>query len=61
MPNDDELDGYIEYAAKVLAVPLRPDWLPAVRENLAVTLKHAATVSKFPLPDDAEPAPVFQA
>ena len=38
-----------------------PEWLPAVKANLEVTLKHAATVAEFDLPDDAEPAPVFRA
>ena len=61
MPSDDELDGYIEHAAKVLALPLRPEWKPAVRQNLNVTLMLGATVFEFPLPDDAEPAPVFKA
>jgi len=61
MPNDDELDGYIEHAAKALALPLLPEWKPVVRENLKVTLALAATVCEFPLPDDAEPAPVFRA
>jgi hypothetical protein len=32
-----------------------------VRANLDVTLKHAAFVAEFELPDDAEPAPVFKA
>jgi len=61
MPNDDELDRYIDTAALILQLPMQPEWKAAVRENLAVTLKHAATVSEFPLPDDTEPAPVFQA
>lgn len=61
MPTDDELDGYIAAAAQVLRLPLLPEWKPAVRENLTVTLAFAAAVGEFPLPDDAEPAPVFQA
>ena len=61
MPTDDELDLYIEQAAKVLGVPVRPEWRPAVRENLAVTLRIATAVYDFPLPDDAEVAPVFRA
>ena len=35
--------------------------MPAVRGNLAVTLRLAALVSAFTLPDDADPAPVFKA
>ena len=45
----------------MLALPIDPAWLPAVRSNLDVTLKHAAAVAEFNLPDDAEPAPVFRA
>jgi hypothetical protein len=40
---------------------MKSDWLPAVKANLEVTLNHAALVAKFELPDDAEPAPIFEA
>jgi hypothetical protein len=36
-------------------------WMTAVREHLRVTLAHGAKVASCPLPDDAEPAPVFKA
>jgi hypothetical protein len=58
---DDPLDAYIDAAAKLLAIPLEPEWKPAVRFNLEATLKLAAEVDAFALPDDAEPAPVFGA
>jgi hypothetical protein len=61
MSTDVDLDRYIEHAASMLSLPLRPEWKPAVRENLAVTLAIAAAVQEFPLPDDIEPAPVFRA
>ena len=57
----DPLDEFIAAAAAALQLPLEPDWQTAVKANLAVTLKHAATVAEFALPDDAEPAPVFRA
>ena len=57
----DPLDDFIDAAAQALQLPIAPEWKPAVKANLAVTLKHAATVAEFPLPDDAEPAPVFRA
>ena len=57
----DPLDDFIAAAAAALGLPLEPDWQPAVKANLAVTLKHAALVGEFPLPDAAEPAPVFEA
>jgi hypothetical protein len=40
---------------------MEPGWLPAVRANLDVTLKHATLVAEFELPDNAEPAPIFAA
>ncbi len=57
---EDGLDNFIAAAAVVLGLPLEEAWKPAVRANLAVTLRHAATVEEFKLPDDAEPAPVFE-
>jgi hypothetical protein len=61
MPTDSEVDAHIKATARVLGLPLAAEWLPAVRENLAVTLKHAATVGEFSLSDEADPAPVFRA
>ena len=58
---EDGLDDFIAAAAAALGLPLEEAWKPAVRANLAVTLRHAATVEEFELPDDAEPAPVFKA
>ena len=57
----DALDGLIEAAAQALDLPLEPAWQPAIKANLAVTLRQAALVTDFPLPDDAEPAPIFHA
>jgi len=57
----DPLDDFIDSAAKALSLPLDPAWKPAVRANLEVSLKLGNLVSEFPLPDDAEPAPVFKA
>jgi len=57
----DPLDTFIIAAADALDLPAKPAWLPAIKANLAVTLRHAAAVAAFDLPDDAEPAPVFRA
>ena len=61
MPSDAPLDAYIAAAARVLDLPIDPAWQPAVRANLALTLRLAALVAEFPLPDEAEAAPVFEA
>jgi len=55
------LDDYIVSAAAALDLPLDEAWKPAVKANLEVTLGHAGAVADFKLPDDAEPAPVFEA
>jgi hypothetical protein len=59
MVNSDPLDDFIAASARALGLPMKTDWLPAVKANLDVTLKHAALVAEFELPDDAEPAPIF--
>jgi len=58
---DETLDEFIAAAARALSLPVEPEWKPAIRANLQATLKHAALVDEFPLPDEAEPAPVFRA
>ena len=57
----EPLDHFIDAAAHALALPIEPAWKGAIRTNLAVTLAIAASFAEFPLPDDAEPAPVFVA
>jgi Protein of unknown function (DUF4089) len=57
----DPLDGFVAAAARALALPVEPQWLPAIRANLEVNLRLAAFVAEFVLPDESEPAPVFRA
>jgi hypothetical protein len=59
--DDDTLDKLIDASAAALGPPIEPEWKPAIRANLAVTLRLAAMVAEFELPDEAEPAPVFEA
>jgi hypothetical protein len=58
---DAALDAFIEAGARMMGLPLDPAWMPAIRANLKVTLAHGATAGSFPLPDEAEQAPVFKA
>ena len=58
---DTSLDDFIVAAAAALRLPLEEAWKPAVKANLDVTLRHAANVAEFKLPDDVEPAPIFGA
>jgi hypothetical protein len=60
-PAADALDDFVAAAARALDLPLDPAWKGAVKTNLQVTLALAASFADFPLPDDAEPAPVFTA
>jgi hypothetical protein len=57
----DPLDGFIEAAARVLALPVEPQWLAAIKANLETNLELAAFVAEFALPDETEPAPIFTA
>jgi hypothetical protein len=57
----DTLDDYIVAAGHALDLPIEPAWRGAIKANLAVTLRLAARYADFPLPDDAEPAPVYVA
>jgi hypothetical protein len=55
------LDEFIAAAARELGLKIDKAWLPTVRSNLEVTLRHGALVASFPLPDEIDPAPVFEA
>lgn len=55
------LDAYIDAAAALLAIPLDPAWVASIGANLTVLGAAADLVAGFPLPDEAEPAPVFAA
>jgi len=57
----DSLDTYIDAAAEALGLTIEPQWKPAVRANLEVSLKLARLVDEFPLPDETEPASIFRA
>jgi hypothetical protein len=57
----ESIDNLIEAAAAALALPIESQWKPGIKSNLQVTLRLAAMVAEFELPDEAEPAPVFEA
>jgi 1-carboxybiuret hydrolase subunit AtzG-like len=57
----DPLDDFVEAAARALNLKVQPAWKGAVKANLATTFALAASFADFPLPDDAEPAPIFLA
>jgi hypothetical protein len=57
----DAVETLVTAAGQALALPIDPSWRAGVTFNLQLLLKHAASIGDFPLPDDAEPAPVFRA
>ncbi len=57
----DAIDALVAANAEALRLPIDPAWLGGVKFNLQLILHLAALVDEFPLPDDAEPAPVFHA
>jgi hypothetical protein len=59
--DDETLDKLIDASTAALSLPIDPAWKPAIKANLQVTLRLAAIVDAFELPDEAEPAPVFEA
>ena len=61
MAEKDSLDDYIEAASKILRLPVKDAWKPAVRANLEVSMRLARLVDEFEFSDEAEPASVFTA
>ena len=57
----DSLDDLVDAAARALDLPIAPERRGAVKADLAVTFALAELFADFPLPDDAEPAPIFVA
>ena len=51
----------IDGLAAALGIPMRPEFREGVATNLAISLRLATLVAAFPLDDESEIAPVFQA
>ena len=58
---EDSLDDYIDAASKLLRLPVKDAWKPAVRANLEVSMRLARMVDEFEFSDEAESASVFSA
>jgi hypothetical protein len=56
----DELDVWLDANAALLGITVAPEWRDAVRLHLGITRSMAERVMAFPLPDEADPAPVFR-
>lgn len=58
---NDPLLTLIDAASEMLALKIDTAWLPSIRANLEVSLRLAALVDEFQLPDDHEAAGIFHA
>ena len=57
----DDLRRYVEQTAAALGLPIAAEDMLAVVAIFANLASVAAPLMEFPLPEDAEPAPVFTA
>jgi hypothetical protein len=60
-PQPGSLDELIAASARTLGLKIDKAWQPTVRSHLETTLRHGALVASFALPDETDPAPVFEA
>jgi len=58
---EEHWDAFIDAVAGSLGLEIDAAWRPVVRANLAVTLRLAKLVDEFPLPDEIEPAGIYEA
>ncbi len=61
MGEDSELDAWLDGTATLLDISVSDEWRATVRQHLRITHDLAQLVMNFPLPDEADPAPVFRA
>ncbi len=61
MSDTDITDAWIRSSAAMLGLPVEAEWLPTIHANVEVTFRLGKLVDDFPLPDEAEPAPVYGA
>jgi len=61
MTDPGDFEALLAAVPWLLGIRVRPEWRDAIRLHLGISLEHARNVGEFPLPDEAEPAPVFEA
>lgn len=55
----DDLGAFLDSGLRLAGLPLEPELRPRVLMHLSTALAMAGLVTDFPLPDEAEPAPVY--
>ena len=58
--SEEEADRLIDAIAPLLGLDIEDEFRPGVRFHLLNTARVARAVLEFELPDEAEPAPVFE-
>jgi hypothetical protein len=58
--HDFDAQAYVDAAGRLVGLPLDPAHRPGVIANLERIAQMAALVMEFPLPDEIEPAPVYE-
>jgi hypothetical protein len=61
LSDNNELDAWLDANAALLGITVAPEWRDTIRLHLRITRDMAQRVSEFPLPDEADAAPVFRA
>ena len=61
LPDDESLGAAVDAMLALLGLAIEPDWRPSVIANLRATSNAARLFLEFPLPDELEPAPRFEA
>ena len=61
LPDDEAFGAAVDAMLPVLGLAIEPDWRPHVVTTLATVSKAARLFLEFPLPDELEPAPRFEA
>jgi hypothetical protein len=57
----DVVESLVRANAQALRLSIEKSWHGGIKFNLQLILRIASLVDEFPLPDDAEPGPVFHA
>ena len=61
LPDHDALGAAVDAMLPLLGLAMEPDWRPQVVANLKAVSFAARLFLEFPLPDELEPAPRFEA
>ena len=61
MTDSNELSAWLDANAALLDITVAQEWREGVMLHLRITRDMAQRLLDFPLPDEAEPAPVFRA